>query len=79
MPTIPDKRGRFGKYGGQYVPETLMPAMLELEQAYLAARRDKTFQAEVRQCLKQYNMSDAPLRSISPEASRKSSVEPKFS
>jgi len=61
MPTIPDKRGRFGKYGGQYVPETLMPAMLELEQAYLAARRDKQFQAEVQDCLKQYVGRPTPL------------------
>ena len=61
MPTIPNKRGRFGKYGGQYVPETLMPAMLELEQAYLAAKRDKQFQAEVHDCLKQYVGRPTPL------------------
>ena len=61
MPTIPDKRGRFGKYGGQYVPETLMPAMLELEKAYLAARRDNQFQAEVQACLKQYVGRPTPL------------------
>ena len=61
MPTIPNKRGRFGKYGGQYVPETLMPAMLELEQAYLAAKRDKNFQAEVQDCLRQYVGRPTPL------------------
>ncbi|UCE63066.1 MAG: tryptophan synthase subunit beta [Nitrospirota bacterium] len=61
MPTLPDKRGRFGKYGGQYVPETLMPAMLELEQAYLAAKRDKKFQAEVQDCLQQYVGRPTPL------------------
>ena len=61
MPTIPNKRGRFGKYGGQYVPETLMPAMLELEKAYLAAKRDKSFQAEVQECLKQYVGRPTPL------------------
>ncbi|MDX1410865.1 MAG: tryptophan synthase subunit beta [Nitrospirales bacterium] len=61
MPTIPNKRGRFGKYGGQYVPETLMPAMLELEKAYLAAKRDKKFQAEVQDCLKQYVGRPTPL------------------
>ncbi len=33
MPLLPDKQGRFGKFGGRYVPETLMPALLELEQA----------------------------------------------
>ena len=61
MPTLPNKRGRFGKYGGQYVPETLMPAMLELEQAYLAAKRDKKFQAEVKDCLQQYVGRPTPL------------------
>ena len=61
MPTLPDKRGRFGKYGGQYVPETLMPAMLELEQAYVAAKRDKKFQAEVQDCLRQYVGRPTPL------------------
>ena len=61
MPTIPDKRGRFGKYGGQYVPETLMPAMLELEQAYVSAKRDPQFQAEVRHCLQQYVGRPTPL------------------
>jgi tryptophan synthase beta chain len=61
MPTIPDKRGRFGKYGGQYVPETLMPAILELEQAYFTAKRDKQFQAEIQDCLKQYVGRPTPL------------------
>ena len=46
MKSGPDKAGRFGQYGGQYVPETLMPALLELEKAYLKARRDSTFQKE---------------------------------
>ena len=61
MPTIPNKRGRFGKYGGQYVPETLMPAILELEEAYLTAKRDKKFQAEVQDCLKQFVGRPTPL------------------
>ncbi len=39
--------GRFGEYGGQYVPETLMPALAELETAFIAARGDKTFLAEL--------------------------------
>ena len=46
MAMIPDARGRFGKYGGRYVPETLMPAILELEQAYLNVRKDRDFQKE---------------------------------
>lgn len=61
MPSIPDKRGRFGKYGGQYVPETLMPAMLELEEIYAQVRRDPTFQKELQDCLKQYVGRPTPL------------------
>ena len=61
MALIPDKRGRFGKYGGMYVPETLMPAILELEQAYQSARRDRPFQREFQDCLKQYVGRPTPL------------------
>jgi tryptophan synthase beta chain len=61
MPSIPDKRGRFGKYGGQYVPETLMPAMLELEAVYARVRRDPKFQKELQDCLKQYVGRPTPL------------------
>jgi tryptophan synthase beta chain len=43
----PDENGRFGPYGGKYVPETLMPALEELEEAYLLARGDKDFMAEL--------------------------------
>ena len=43
----PDKKGHFGIYGGRYAAETLMPALIELEEAYLQARKDKAFQAEL--------------------------------
>ena len=43
-PPMPDERGRFGPFGGRFVPETLMPALEELESAYLAARADPAFQ-----------------------------------
>jgi len=43
--SMPDKTGHFGIYGGRFAPETLMPALFELEKAYLAARKDKEFQA----------------------------------
>ncbi len=43
--TLPDARGRYGRYGGRYVPETLMSAITELEQAYLAAKADPAFEA----------------------------------
>jgi len=39
----PDADGRFGKYGGKYVPETLIPALLELETEYRAAMADPAF------------------------------------
>jgi len=45
--TGPDERGHFGLYGGRFVAETLMPLILELEQAYDAARNDPAFQAEL--------------------------------
>jgi tryptophan synthase beta chain len=47
MTTVPDERGRFGQYGGQYVPETVMGALAELEAAYLEAKADPVFQAEL--------------------------------
>jgi len=46
--------GRFGKYGGRYVPETLMAALEELEREYERARRDKKFRAEFESLLKNY-------------------------
>jgi tryptophan synthase beta chain len=61
MPSLPDKRGRFGQYGGRYVPETLMPALLELEDAYLKARKDRRFQAEFDHYLKRYVGRPTPL------------------
>src|SRR5881296_4314930 len=61
MPTLPNTHGRFGKYGGRYVPETLMPALLELEQAYLKAHRDRRFQAELDRYLKLYVGRPTPL------------------
>lgn len=50
----PDEKGHFGQYGGRYVAETLMPALLELEQAYRAAQADPAFQREVDYYLKHY-------------------------
>ena len=38
---------RFGRYGGRYVPETLMPALAELEREWLEAREDKAFRAQL--------------------------------
>lgn len=49
--TLPPK---FGIYGGQYVPETLVPALEELEQAYIESREDQRFQAELQDYLRTY-------------------------
>jgi len=44
---VPDEHGRYGPYGGQFVPETLMPALLQLEQEYTRARNDPQFQQQL--------------------------------
>ena len=48
------KKGRFGAYGGQYVPEIVMPALQELEAAYARCREDEEFQAEFRRYRQEY-------------------------
>src|SRR5437763_9883968 len=53
--------GRFGAYGGRYVPETLMAALEELEQAYNAAKEDSAFQAELDDLLRNYCGRPTPL------------------
>jgi tryptophan synthase beta chain len=58
MPTI---KGKFGPYGGQFVPETLMPALAELEAAYEAAKLDPDFQGELGHLLKTYVGRPTPL------------------
>jgi tryptophan synthase beta chain len=57
----PDARGRFGGFGGRFVAETLMPIILEVEQAYEAARRDPAFMAEWRRLLRDYVGRPSPL------------------
>lgn len=51
---LPDERGRFGRFGGRYVPETLIPALDELTRAYAAARADTEFVNEYRAVLRDY-------------------------
>jgi len=46
MKTVPDKRGHFGVFGGRYAAETLMPALLDLEQAYGKAQKDSSFKKD---------------------------------
>ena len=49
-----NERGRFGVYGGRYVPETLMAALEELELAYEKAKKDKKFQARLADLLQNF-------------------------
>src|ERR1700752_1062072 len=57
----PDERGHFGLYGGRFVAATLMPLVLELEQAYAAAKGDPGFQGEMGGCLTHYVGRPSPL------------------
>jgi len=59
--TGPDERGHFGIYGGRFVAETLMPLILELEQAYARAKVDPAFQAEMNGYLTHYVGRPSPL------------------
>ncbi len=58
---VPDALGRFGRFGGKYVPETLMPALTELEAAYQQYRQDPDFQQELRALLRDYVGRPTPL------------------
>jgi tryptophan synthase beta chain len=57
----PDETGHFGPYGGKFVPETLMPALDELEEVYLKAKHDKEFQAELDHLLRTFVGRPTPL------------------
>ena len=59
--TLPDDRGRFGPFGGKYVPETLMAALEELEQAYSASQKDASFQQQLQKLLHTYAGRPTPL------------------
>src|SRR5580704_16766854 len=63
LPSIPSESrpGRFGVYGGRYVPETLMAALLELEREYEVAKADAAFQAELNLLLHDYAGRPTPL------------------
>jgi len=59
--TWPDARGRFGEFGGRFVPETLMHPVEELERAYQAAQRDAKFRGELDRLLKDFAGRPTPL------------------
>jgi tryptophan synthase beta chain len=71
---VPDDRGHFGLFGGRYVPETLMPALAELTEAYEAAQQDPEFRAELDGLLRDYVGRPSPLtlaRRLSEEVGAK--------
>jgi tryptophan synthase beta chain len=61
MPKLPDARGHFGPFGGQYVSETLMPALSELERAYNRLRREPRFRRDLRALQQNYAGRPTPL------------------
>lgn len=58
---LPDEKGRFGKYGGKFVPETLISALEELEKEYERAKKDPKFISELEDLQKNYNGRETPL------------------
>lgn len=58
---MPNEHGRYGSFGGRFVPELLMPALLELEKAYEESKKDKAFQQELDYYLKEYVGRETPL------------------
>lgn len=59
--TMPDEKGRYGKFGGKFVPELLMPALSELETAHETALQDPEFNKELNYYLHQYSGRETPL------------------
>ena len=64
MQNQPDRKGHFGSFGGRYVSETLMPALVELEEAYRRIRRDPEFKREFRELLSEYVGRPTPLTHV---------------
>lgn len=58
---VPDERGRYGEYGGRFVPETLIPALYELEKMYSSIGKSADFQSEYKELLKDYVGRETPL------------------
>lgn len=58
---MPDQQGRFGKFGGKFVPETLMQAIRELEEAYKNAQKDEGFHTKLNYLLREYVGRETPL------------------
>src|SRR5258708_35346961 len=60
-PCLPDAKGRFGPYGGRFVPETLMHPLQELEAEYFRAQKDPEFQRELSYYLREFCGRPTPL------------------
>ena len=58
---LPDRQGHFGRFGGRFIPETLMAPLIELERAYAEATRDPTFKARLKALLADYAGRPTPL------------------
>lgn len=58
---VPDKQGKFGKYGGKFVPETLIAPLSELESTYLLMKKDEQFNENLMQLHKEYSGRPTPL------------------
>src|SRR5262249_56952793 len=58
---LPDARGHFGRFGGRFVPETLMAPLIDLEHAWAAAKRDRKFQRRLGDLLRDYAGRPTPL------------------
>jgi len=61
MKTMPDKNGHFGIFGGRYAAETLMPALIKLDEAYKAVKNDKAFRKKFAYYRKDYAGRETPL------------------
>ena len=58
---VPDKKGHFGPYGGRFVPETLMPALIELEKSYNTIKNNKAFKTQLSELQKDFIGRPTPL------------------
>ena len=63
---LPDDNGHFGEYGGRYISETLMPAVIELEKFYKKIRNDKDFIKDFKYYLKNYVGRPSPMALLPP-------------
>ncbi|MPZ23934.1 MAG: tryptophan synthase subunit beta [Dehalococcoidia bacterium] len=70
LPSLGNLPGRYGPYGGQYVPETLMPALAELEEGFTAIREDPEFTRELHKLLRDYVGRPTPIYEATRFAAR---------